>query len=186
MSSLLQYASEAKRVKCKYVETNPVRLCGAMGIHLLYAALGTEEGACKGFFLYQSRCKAIVINDQMDEGFQRVILAHEIGHAVLHCPIAGVAAYHDFGLFVNASELEHAANVFAAEYLLEDDVVLEELRDMDASFIDVARTLAVPPELLYFKLRLLKRQGHKLSLPIIARADFLKKQAPSEAVYNWG
>jgi Zn-dependent peptidase ImmA (M78 family) len=176
--ALQHAASEARRVKRKYGELNPIRLCAAMGIHLMYAALGNGERSCKGFFLYQSRCKTIVVNDQMDENYQRVILAHELGHAVLHSPIAGVAAFHDFGLFADASSLEHEANVFAAEYLLDDKLVLDELSDADASFFEAASALAVPPELLTFKLRLLKKAGHSVDLPMNARSDFLKK-APS-------
>jgi Zn-dependent peptidase ImmA (M78 family) len=137
--------------------------------------MGSSEKSCKGFYLYQSRCKTIVVNDQMDEHMQRVILAHEIGHAVLHSPLAGVAAYHDFGMFIETSGLEYAANVFAAEYLLDDKTVLDELSEPEASFYDIAGMLAVPPELLSFKLQLLKRQGHAIDLPMIAKADFLKK-----------
>ncbi|MDR1599121.1 MAG: ImmA/IrrE family metallo-endopeptidase [Oscillospiraceae bacterium] len=173
--ALQRAASEAKRVKAKYGEHNPIRLCAAMGIHLMYAAMGNGEKSCKGFFLYQSRCKTIVVNDQMDENYQRVILTHELGHAVLHSPAAGVAAYHDFGLFVEASTLEHEANVFAAEYLLDDKLVLDELADAEVSFFDAASALAVPPELLTFKLRLLKKAGYPVDLPMNARADFLKK-----------
>ncbi|GHU70847.1 hypothetical protein FACS1894184_16870 [Clostridia bacterium] len=170
---LMHCAFEAKRIKRKYGETNPVRLCAAMGIHLMYAAMGAGEGSCKGFYLYQSRCKVITVNDQMGEDYQRVILGHEIGHSALHSPIAGVAAYHDFGLLTDASMLEYEANVFAAELLLDDQMVLDETRETD--FFDAANSLAVPPELLVFKLRLLRQQGYQIDLPMVPRSDFLKK-----------
>jgi Zn-dependent peptidase ImmA (M78 family) len=163
----------ANRIKRKYGESNPIRLCGAMGINLTYAAMGTNEKSCKGFYLYHSRCKMIVINDQIDENLQRVILAHEIGHSVLHSPLAGVAAYHDFGMFAETSGLEYEANIFAAELLLDDKMVLEELAEND--FFDAASILAVPPELLSFKLQLLKHNGYKIDLPMTAKGNFLKR-----------
>jgi hypothetical protein len=46
----------------------------------------------------------------------------------------------------------------------------------ETSFFDAASELGVPPELLDFKFRVLKRKGYKVvDPPITARADFLKK-----------
>lgn len=45
---------EVERLKRKFHETDPFKLCDAMGIILLYAPMGTYPGACKGFFLAQS------------------------------------------------------------------------------------------------------------------------------------
>ena len=46
---------EVKRLKKKYHESDPFKLCDTMGIILLDAPMGTYPGACKGFFLTQSR-----------------------------------------------------------------------------------------------------------------------------------
>ncbi|GHU68022.1 hypothetical protein FACS1894184_09030 [Clostridia bacterium] len=99
--------------------------------------------------------KAITINDQLDEDSQRIILAHEIGHAVGHSPLAKIVAFHDFAMLVDTSIMEYEANEFAAELLLDDEEVLDELNEND--FFNAASSLNVPPELLIFKLRLLKR-----------------------------
>jgi len=104
----------------------------------------------------------------------RIILAHEIGHAILHRSIVGVQGYHDFQLFDETSKMEYEANLFAAELLLNDSDVLEVLND-DTSFFGAARMLYVPAELLDFKWRVLKRNGYKIGdSPIIANGDFLK------------
>lgn len=70
--------------------------------------------------------------------------------------------------------MEYEANVFAAEFLMEDDDVLEKLNE-DISFFGAAASLRVPPELLDFKFRLMKRNGYKLiDPPLMANSDFLK------------
>lgn len=166
---------EVKRIKNKYDEPDPYRLCHAMGILLLYESMGTYEGACKGFFLMQSRKKSITINSDLPEHLQRIILAHEIGHAVLHRKATGVKAFHDFALFDETSLYEYEANIFAAEYLMDDSDVLELLND-DLSFFEAASMLNVPAELLDFKFRILKRKGYKIiDPPILANGDFLKR-----------
>lgn len=56
--------------------------------------------------------------------------------------------------------MEYEANVFAAEFMLSDDTVLEAL-EMQMDFYQTAKCLYVPPELLDFKLRILQCQGRK-------------------------
>ena len=40
---------EVKLVKRKFHETDPFKLCHALGIMLLYAPMGTYHGACRIF-----------------------------------------------------------------------------------------------------------------------------------------
>lgn len=166
--------NEVRKIQRKYAETDPVKLCRQMNIILLYQPMGLFAGACKGFYFQQSRKQAIVINSDLDEQFQRVILSHELGHAVLHRNVAGVKSFHDFTLFNDASFYEYEANIFAAEFLLADQEVLSLLRD-GMTIFTAAGTLGVPAELLDFKLRILQRRGHPEIKPLLhARGDFLK------------
>jgi len=164
---------EVERLMRKYAEPDPWKLAQAMGIFVDEHPLGKSPKACKGFFLYQSRQKHITINSDLPEMVQRIILAHEIGHAVLHQAAAKMRAFHDFALYDTSSQFEYEANLFAAEHLLEDTVVRERL-SKDTFFFSVAKELAVPPELLDFKFRILKRKGWQLESPIQAKSDFLK------------
>ena len=165
---------EVKRLKKKYHESDPFKLCDAMGIILLDAPMGNYQGACKGFFLTQSRKRSITINIDLPEELQRIIVTHELGHAVLHAKAAGVNAFHDFELFDSASIMEYEANIFAADFLMDDDDVLEKLNE-DISFFGAAALLRVPPELLDFKFRLMKRNGYKMiDPPLMANSNFLK------------
>lgn len=116
----------------------------------------------------------IVINDCLSEILKRCILAHELGHAVLHKDIATIKAFHDFSIIDSTTKFEFEANVFAAEFLLDDTAVFR-LLDEEISFFDAAAILEVPPELLAFKIRLINRQGYKIDSPYTASGDFLRK-----------
>lgn len=165
---------EVQRLKRKFHETDPFMLCKAMGIILLFAPMGNYGGACKGFFLVQSRKRSITINSDLPKAIQRIIVTHELGHAVLHAKATGVNAFHDFELFDSTSSMEYEANIFAAEFLMDDSDVLEKLNE-DISFFGAASLLRVPPELLDFKFRLMKRNGYKLiDPPLMANSNFLK------------
>ncbi len=167
-------SKEVRRIRKKYSVNDPCSLCQAMKISLLSAAMGTGGGSCKGFYLMQSRKQAIVVNSDLPEELQRIVLMHEIGHAVLHRKSSGAKAFHDFSLFDETSLYEYEANLFAADYLMEDEAVLALLNE-DISFFAAASLLRVPPELLDFKFRVLKRKGFKVvDPPLKAHADFLK------------
>ena len=118
------------------------------------------------------RKKHITINSDLPAILQKVVLAHELGHCVLHSHSA-CAAYHEVTLFDSTDRTEYEANVFASELLLEDEDVLNALND-DLFFFQAASLLQVPFELLDFKFRILKWRGYKVDSPVQAQSDFLK------------
>lgn len=169
---------KVKRIKKLFVNSSLDDICKALKIRLRYEPLGNSDGSCKGYYIVQSRIQMIVINSELPDMLKRCILAHELGHAVLHRNLAGVNTFHDFKLFDATSKFEYEANVFAAQLLLDDDDVLKLLND-DMSFFAAASTLEVPAELLDFKFRTLKRQGFKVTEPpFTAQADFFKQITP--------
>lgn len=186
MLSYKMIVEAVKKLKFHYKEDDPIKLCEAMGIKLLRSCLGTGDNAIKGFFLEHRRIKTITVNDDLPEILQRVIIAHEIGHSVLHRK-NGIYAFHDVGLFNQSGRLEQEANLFAAELMLEDREVFELLNE-DHTFFSIAAELSVPVELLDFKYRTMKWKGYKMvEPPISAQSDFLANveipQASGEC--NW-
>lgn len=166
-----EIVESVKKLIKKYHERDPVRLCGDMEIKLIFLPLGTSEDAIKGFFLEARRIKTITINSDLPQIIQKLIICHEIGHAVLHHK--AVHAFHEVGLFDESSVYEQEANLFAAEFMLDDDEVTEALNG-DSTFFSAAATLRVPIELLDFKFRIMKWKGYKLAEPpIIANNKFL-------------
>ena len=165
-----------ERLKKKYKETDLFKLCTAMGIIVIPMSLGTGADAIKGFFMEKSRIKTITVNSDLPMIIQKIIIAHEIGHAVLHKTKA-VHAFHEVALFDSSSRMEKEANLFAAELLMEDDDVLE-MMNSDTTFFSAAASLNVPMELLDFKFRLMKWKGYKMvQAPIESRSNFLKDLA---------
>ena len=167
-----QISDAAKQLKKKYDETDPERLAEQMKILVSREPMGLFNGCCKGFFLIYRRKKHITINSDLPILLQKVVLAHELGHCVLHSDFSS-AAFHEVTLFDTTDKKEYEANVFASELLLSDEAVLNVLND-DMFFFQAAQTLCVPSELLDFKFRILKRRGYKVKSPITANGDFLK------------
>ena len=160
-------------LKRRHGDLPPEDMCDALNILLQRTSMGRTPTACKGFFILKSRIRLIVLNADLSENTQRIVLYHELGHAVLHSEAVAACQFHDFELFDETSTYEYEANIFAAEYALPDDEVLAQLNE-DSSCFAAARVLRVPPELLDFKFRILKRQGYALTPPLMSRSDFMR------------
>ena len=166
-------SARVKSIRREYEETDPDRLCRLMDITVIDHDTGMKATSFKGLTMFQSRIPVILLNSKLSESLRKIVLAHELGHAMLHGEIAGLHEFSDFDLFGMNDQCELEANVFAAELLLDDDVVLDALND-DMTFFGAAKTLCVPPELLDFKFRVLKHQGYKIRPIMIANSRFLK------------
>lgn len=157
----------------RYGERDPYDLLRAMHILLLETPMGSFPTACKGFFMVQSRIKVIAVNSDLSEEMQRVIVAHELGHAVMHYDRCN-PSFREFSVFEDASRLEREANFFAAELLISDEDVFS-LSDTDISFFGIAGAFSVPPQLLDFKLRAMKSRGiNCINAPMMAGSRFLR------------
>jgi len=175
MTSVDYISQKVNMLKKSFPHLSLDDICKNLKIKLSYENLGLTDSSCKGYYIVQSRIRMIVINNSLSSTLKRCILAHELGHAILHRNVAGIKTFHDFRLFDATSKYEYEANLFAAQLLLDDDDVLRLLNE-DMSFFTAASTLGVPPELLDFKFRALKRQGFKVTEPPIkANAGFFKQ-----------
>jgi Zn-dependent peptidase ImmA (M78 family) len=171
MSQISYIADEVERLVNKHKTRNPYELCKAMGIKIRYKDC---ENLLKAYFVVVSRIKSIVLNNRVSDVVARILIAHELGHAVLHKELAFLRGFQEFELFNTASRAEYEANLFAAELLIEDDELIDLLNDEDNSFFGVARELYVPAELLDFKFRVLKNKGYHIEPPLLAQSNFLK------------
>lgn len=117
------------RLKTKYQTEDPYDICGYMDIQVMKRPMGSSARSCKGFFLCSTRCKMIVINSDLPDSIQRIIIAHELGHAVLHSDSA-ISAFHEFSMFDDTDRMEYEANVFAAEFTYTQ----EHMEDVEFSY----------------------------------------------------
>lgn len=154
----------------KYDTRDPYELCRLLGIKVHFYDL---EKKLKGFFYYQSRQKNIVIDTNVNEVLERILIAHELGHAILHTKIAMMRGFHEMEVLDSGSVEEDEANFFAAELLLEDEKVLECLAEY--SFFETAKQLYVPAALLDYKFSLLRAKGEVISPMYIRKSDFLRE-----------
>lgn len=153
----------------KYDTRDPYELCKCLGIKIHFYDM---EKKLKGFFFYQSRQKNIVIDSNVNDILERILVAHELGHAVLHAQIAMMKGFQDMEVLDGSSLEEDEANFFAAELLLEDSEVLELLSEY--SFFETAKQLYVPAALLDYKFTLLHEKGELVNPMYIRKSDFLK------------
>ena len=101
-----------KNLVKKYNTTDPYKICQKLGIIVLYEDLGIVKGFCKSTM----GMKIIMINSVFSAFAQKIILAHELGHAILHSDYDTAFMKDHFLSFSDI--LENEANKFAAELLI--------------------------------------------------------------------
>lgn len=171
MTTIEYVAKIADKLTREYKTRDPFEICAALGIRVRYMDLGT---GIKAYYYYKSRIRNIVLNNRVSELIQRILAAHELGHDRLHRDMAMLRGFQEIALFDSVNKAEYEANLFAAEFLIDDDELLDLLNDDEKSFFGIADELSVPADLLDFKFRVMKYKGYRFNAPILARGDFLK------------
>lgn len=102
----------------KYKTSNPYELADYLNIIVLIDNL---DESIRGYFHYFKRNKIIHINSKLSDKDKRIVLAHELGHAVLHPKLNIIFMEHN--TYFVKSKYEYEANKFAAEILVPDDLL---------------------------------------------------------------
>lgn len=129
-----------------YKTSNIFELCDYLDINIKNDPLGTT----KGYFLNISEKHFIVLNSDLEEWEERVVLAHELGHALLHkeTNICFLKTY----TYCNANKLENEANAFAAHLLIDDDALNCFSTGYDCVTMEqLGKHFKVPEELIVYK-----------------------------------
>ena len=100
---------------------SPFKLARALNIEIIYQNLGEV----RGFFKKILRRKYIFINSELSEFDQKLVCAHELGHAVLHSSNR-IQFLIDNTKILRKSKIEDEANLFASYLLFPDDEIFEE------------------------------------------------------------
>ena len=106
------------RLTKKYQTRDPYELAESLGIITLFVPLSR---AVRGFYQLSNRIQIIYINSNLPEEIRRIVLAHEIGHAVLHRSVN--TFFMDHHTFLITDRYETEANRFAADLLISDNDV---------------------------------------------------------------
>ena len=137
---------KADKLFKQYRTRDPFKIAKAMDIELVVK----ELGALKGFYKTIYGIPFIFLNRALDKKTARIVLAHEIGHHVLHKEFAAFG-FEETSLFSPASRREYEANLFAAEFLIPDGDISEAL-EYGSTLADVAITLSVSEDFASLKL----------------------------------
>ena len=153
-----------------YETNNPFKIAQYLGIDLKYKQLQH----LKGFYTDILRNRYIVINNNIDEISARIVCAHELGHDRFHRGL-GINMFQDeMCVSLKTSTPEIQANYFAAELIIPDEKFLDLVAE-DYTYAQIACTLGVHTELAMIKAQLLNSRGHKLNVPYVPGANFLRK-----------
>ena len=135
----------------KYETNDPGVLADYLNVTIIKMPL---EDMVAGFYKMIKRRKYIFINtDINDESFMYVVLAHELGHAIMH-PKENCAFLKNHTLFLT-SRFEIEANTFAAHLLISDHDISEYMIEQQYTIDMMARLLGYQKELLELRLNCL-------------------------------
>lgn len=103
--------------KKKFETNNPFKIADALHIELIIGDIGSREGC----YMYLKRHKCIFLNEHLEQHEMCFVMAHELGHAILH-PHENCYFIRNKTLLLN-SKNEVEANKFAIELLLSDETI---------------------------------------------------------------
>lgn len=106
-----------------YKTRDPFEMIKGMNIILVNYPL---EGV-RGFYQYFQRNNIIYLDEKISDSERRFVLAHELGHMILHKK--SNAIFMDTRTQFNTSKYEQEANLFAMELLLPDQILTDYITD---------------------------------------------------------
>jgi Zn-dependent peptidase ImmA (M78 family) len=127
-----------------YKTNNVYEICSQLNINIYKSHLKD----IKGYFLNISEGISIVVDYNLDEHEERCVIAHELGHVMLHR--SSNICYLKNYTYSNTNKLENEANEFAAELLITDGEIKEAL-EKQFSMEQMACYFEVPLELIEYK-----------------------------------
>lgn len=98
----------------KYGTTSPYELSELMGIKITRC----ELGEIRGYYHHAYRVKQIYLNCNLSRNDEKLVLAHELGHVVLH-PDTNTPFFKSNTL-ISVDKMEIQANTFAMYFLISD------------------------------------------------------------------
>ena len=109
---MFNYKLRAKNLVTKYNTNNPLELANELNIEIMYVKL---PESIRGFFMRMLHNKFIVLNADLPYKIQKIVVSHELGHAILHKGY-GYYLHADMNYYV-PSKREKEANAFAVHLL---------------------------------------------------------------------
>ena len=107
------------RYKRKFGTSDPFKIADALHIELSIGDIGSREGC----YMYLKKHKCIFLNNNLNDHEMRLVMEHELGHAIMHPKENCYFLENRTMILVSKNELE--ANKFAMELLISNESLME-------------------------------------------------------------
>lgn len=97
----------ADSIKLEYNTNDPIELCKKMGIGI--SITGLNPRIYPAYILHVNEKPSIILNKHFTENSQKILCAHELGHALIH----GKRIMNQFKDTTCPEHVEYEANLFA-------------------------------------------------------------------------
>lgn len=132
-------------IKRKAKTDDVFELVDYFNINVIETDLGSST---LGMYRYIKRNKFIFLNNDLEHYQKKFVLAHELGHAILHSDLNCFFLEKKTLYLKNKFEIE--ANKFAVELLVSDD----DLKELEGYTIEqMSAILNIPSDLLKYKFK---------------------------------
>ena len=136
-----------EKLRRQFQTSDPFILCRQLDVQLKGVNFGETEHSIKAMTTVIFRIRMIQYNSNLPRTLLTFILAHELGHILLHSR--------------EIKRLETEANRFAAELLLGDSASFyREMQDSDYTLFQIAAVHHVPYDFLAYKLQMMEEEGY--------------------------
>ena len=105
--------------KRKFGTSNPYKIADELHIELAVGDIGSREGC----YMYLKKHKCIFLNENLEEHEMKLVMAHELGHAIMH-PKQNCYFIRNKTLLPDTKN-EIEPNKFAMELLISDEFLEE-------------------------------------------------------------
>lgn len=127
----------------KYNSRNPFQLAEYLNVEVQIGPLGSRAGC----YMFLKNHKCIFLNEDLDERECTLVMAHELGHAIMHRKENCYFIRNKTLLLNSKTEIE--ANTFAAELLIPDSLILD---NPGMTKNQIARIAGYEEKIMEFKL----------------------------------
>lgn len=150
--------------------SDPREICSAMNI----TVMSRDLGALKGMSMIIKRNAFIMLNENLRPSMRKAVMAHEIGHLILHRDLISDSALIRRHTMMRLDEQpEYEANLFAA-LLLIDRGELFDLLKSGYTVEDAAKILRTDKNFIMLILHAFAPNEKRSQMAELPRANFLR------------